>query len=219
MSDAAQRQRRLAAKAARRKAVVAAKRMLEAASSSLPGRIRVAAKGPVLRCVRTSSLFEIGIGHVIIARLLPSNLVGAAFFLVDTLCLGIKDVFYQELGQSELKSRLSELDDMQSLTTIEPAYARKLIRDAAAYAAGLGLTAAKDTPTIEAIFGDIDEADCTETFTFGKDSKPFFVNGPNDSPARIRAIGQALDKTQTRGGWDYTVEVQPELLSLIEQSP
>jgi hypothetical protein len=46
MADAAQRQRRLAAKAARRKAVVAGKRTLEAASSSLVGRIRVAAKGP-----------------------------------------------------------------------------------------------------------------------------------------------------------------------------
>jgi hypothetical protein len=216
MSDAAQRQRRLAAKAARRKAVVAAKRMLEASSSSLVGRIRVAAKGPVVRCLVPSTLFDLGIGHVIIARALPSGLLGCAFFLVDVFCLGIKDVFYVEIGQKELQSRLAEQDDLQCFIDVEPAHARKLIRDAAAYAAGLGLSAAKDTRVIEAIFGDADAESCTETFMFGRDGKPFFVNGPNDSPARIRAISKALDKSKSSGGWDYMLEAPTELLSLIE---
>ncbi len=216
MADAANRQRRLAAKAARRKAVVGGKRLLEASSSSLVGRIRVAAKGSVVRCIMSSTLFEIGIGHVIVARALPSGLLGCAYFLVDVFCLGVKDVFYAEIGQTELRSRLAEQDDVQSFIDIEPAHARKLIRDAAAYAGGLGLSVAKDTPIIEAIFGDIDAGACTETFTFGKDGKPFFVSGPNDTPARIRAISQSLNKSQSTGGWNYLVEVPPELSVLTE---
>ena len=98
MADAAHRQRRLAAKVARRKAVVAGKRMLEASSASLVGRIRVAAKGSVVRCMMSSTLFELGIGHVIVARALPSGLLGCAYFLLDVFCLGIKDVFYAEIG-------------------------------------------------------------------------------------------------------------------------
>jgi len=148
----------------------------------------------------SSTLFEIGIGHVIVARALPSGLLGCAYFLVDVFCLGVKDVFYVEMGQTELRSRLAEQDDVQSFIDIEPAHARKLIRDAAAYAASLGLSAAKDTSVIEAIFGDVDTGACTETFTFGKDGKPFFVSGPNDTQARIRAVSQILEKSQGSGG-------------------
>jgi hypothetical protein len=211
MAGAAHRQRRLAAKAARRKAVVAAKKMLEASSSSLVGRIRVAAKGSVVKCMVSSTLFEIGIGHVMIARALPSGQLGCAYFLLDVFCLGVKDVFYAEIGQTELRSRLAEQDDVQSFIDIDPAHARKLIHDAASYAAGLGLSAAEDTPVIEPIFGDIDMRACTETFTFGKDGKPFFVSGPNDTPARIRAISQILNKSQSASGWNFMVELPSEL--------
>jgi hypothetical protein len=216
MADAAHRQRRLAAKVARRKAVVAGKRMLEASSASLVGRIRVAAKGSVVRCMMSSTLFELGIGHVIVARALPSGLLGCAYFLLDVFCLGIKDVFYAEIGQTELRSRLAEQDGVQCFIDIEAAYARKLIRDAAAYAASLGLSVAKDTPVIEAIFGDVDAGACTETFAFGKDGKPFFVSGPNDTPARIRSVSQILARSQGSGGWDYLVEVPPDLSFLRE---
>ena len=207
MADAAQRQRKLAAKAARRKAVVAEKKKLEMSSASLVGRIRVASKGPFVRCLMPSTLFEIGMGHVVVARALPSGLLGCAYFLLDVFCLGIKDVFYAELGENELRSRLADQDEAQQFIEVEPARARKLIRDAAAYAAGLGLPAAKDTPAIEAIFGDVDAGACTETFTFGRDGKPFFMSGPNDTPARIRAITRALEESRGTGGWDYMVEV------------
>ena len=211
MADAAQRQRKLVAKAARRKAIVAGKKMLEVSSASLVGRIRVATKGAVVRCIMSSTLFEIGIGHVIVARALPSGLLGCAYFLIDVFCLGVKDVFYVEIGETELRSRLAEQDDVQSFIDIEPAHARKLIRDAAAYAASLGLSGAKDTPVIEAIFGDVDTGACTETFTFGKDGKPFFVSGPNDTQARIRAVSQTLEKSQGTGSWNYMVKVLPGL--------
>ena len=211
MADAAQRQRKLAAKAAHRKAVVAAKKKLEVSSSSLAGRIRVASQGRIVRCMMPSTLFDIGIGHVVVARALPSGLLGCAYFLIDVFCLGVKDVFFAELGETELRSFLAAQQDSQRFIDVEPARARKLIRDASAYAAGLGLPAAKDVPTIEAIFGDVDAGACTEIFPFGKDGKPFFVSGPNDTPVRIRAIRQALEKSRVTGGWDYFIEVAPGL--------
>jgi hypothetical protein len=211
MADAAQRQRKLAAKAARRKVVVAEKRKLKMLSGSLVSQIRVAAKGRTVRCVIPSTLFEIGIGHVVVARALPTGLLGCAFFLVDVFCLGVKDVFYREMTERDLRSRLAELDEMQDFVDAEPARARKLIRDAAAYAAGLGLSAVPDTPVIEGIFGAVDANDCNEVFTLGKDGKPFFVSGPNDTPARIRAITRALEISRGTGAWDYIIEVTPGL--------
>jgi hypothetical protein len=43
--------------------------------------------------------------------------------------------------------------------------------------------------------------------TFGKDGKPFYVSGPYDTPARVRTIGQTLEKSRGTGNWDYMVEV------------
>jgi hypothetical protein len=205
MQTAAQRQRKLAAKTARRKAVLAGKKVLETSLTSLAGRVSVATKGRIVKCLMLSSLFEQGIGHVVVARALPSGLVGCAFFLVDVFCLGVKDVFYHEFGQSELRTHLEHMAGEDEMIAIEPAYARKLVRDAAAYAASFGLSAAKDTPAIEAIFGDVDPAACTETFTFGRDGRPFYINGPYDSPARIRTITQALEKAKGEGGFDSLI--------------
>ena len=213
MRNAAQNQRRLAAKTARRKAVVTQKRSLEASSTSLVGRVRVAAKGAIIKCTRTETLFEIGIGHVIVARALPTGLIGCAHFLVDTFCLGIKDVFYIEVSRSELSAHLDEQDSVDRLIDIEPAYARKLILDAAAYAAGFGLAAAQGTPAIEAIFGDVDPGACTHTFTFGQDGEPCFIAGPNDTPARVRAIRKILEKSHGGGG---LVDAEPERAFLTE---
>lgn len=93
MANAAQRQLKLAAKAARRKAIVAGKKKLEVSSASLIGRIRVASKGPFVRCLMSSTLFDIGIGHIVVARLLPSGLLGCAFFWSTFSALGSKTSF------------------------------------------------------------------------------------------------------------------------------
>ena len=205
MVSAAERQRKLTAKAARRKAIVTEKKKGELSSSSLVNRVRVASHGRIVRCMMPSTLYETGIGHVILARTLPTGVLGCAFFLVDVFCLGIKDVFYAEVGEDELRTRVEEQQDVQPLVDVDPCCARKLIRDAAAYAADLGLPAARDTPAIEPIFGDIDANVCRETFTFGKDGKPFFVSGPNDTPARIRMITKTLEATRGAGNWEYMI--------------
>jgi len=192
--DAAQRQRKLAAKAARRKAVVAEKKKLAMLGGNSAGQVKVAAKGPIVHCTMPTSLFEAGMGVILVARRLPSGLLGCAFFLLDVFCLGVKDAFYAEMGAHELKLRMDQ-QYMDGFKDIDPACARKLVRDAVAYAASLGLPAAKDTPTVEAIFGDVDASACTETFTFGKDGKPLYVSGPFDSPAQIRAVALALEKS------------------------
>jgi hypothetical protein len=207
--DAAQRQRKLAAKAVRRKAVVAEKKKAAMFGGSVTGQVKVAAKGAIVRCTMPSNLFDIGMGLVLVARRLPSGLLGCGFFLLDVFCLGVKDVFYAEIGAHELKMRMDQ-HYSSGFKDIDPACARKLVRDAAAYAAALGLPAADDTPTVEAIFGDVDAGACTETFTFGKDGKPFYMAEPHDSPARMRAVMQALEKSRGPDQWHYMVPLEPE---------
>ena len=210
MAGAGTRMRKLAAKNARRKAVVTAKKKAEVSSSSLSERIRSAASCPIARCVMPAGLFDIGIGHVILARSLPSGLLGCAFFVVDPFCLGIKDAFYAEIAPDELRSRMEAQSEFQAFVDTEPSRARKLINDVVAYATRLGLAPAKDFMVVETLFGAVDASACAETFTFGKNGKPFYVTGPLDTPARIRSVSRILQDRFGTGGWDFLVQMPPE---------
>lgn len=203
-----QRLRRMAEKASRRKAVVAEKRRAETATTGRheARQIIEAARAPVKTCVVGERLFADGIGWLVLARTLPSGLVGASFFLVDVWCLGIKDAFFAVMTLQKFKERMNASSQGQPpLVDIDPPAARKLLHDAAAYAGSLGLEPSERFAEAEAIFGEIPMA--TETFPFGKDGKPFFVSGPNDTPTRIRRILDTLVKRVGQGGFHYLVQV------------
>ena len=206
MGQGRDRAKALAAKAARRKAVVAEKKQAERSVQSLAGRVAVAARSPVERSIRTAALFEVGIGHVILTKRLPTNAIGCAFFLVDVYCLGVKDVFYKEMAPSEFDQVLADLAaKRQDVVEIEPSSALKLVKGSVDFAAKSGLAAAKDYRVIARIFGDIDADRSSDVFPFGKDGKPLFIEGPNDTAARKREITRSLDRHRGPEGWDYVL--------------
>jgi len=200
-----QRLRRLAEKASRRKLIVAEKRKAEAAIAG--GRdlrqIGEAALSPVRTCVVSAGLFDDGIGWLVLARTLRSGLIGASFFLVDVWCLGVKDAFFSVLSRPAFEERIADTRQTQALVDIDPSVARKLLQDAVAYADSFGFAPNAGFAAAQAIFGDIEPA--TQTFTFGRDGKPFFTSGPNDTRARIRGILDTLEKSAGPGGYDYLV--------------
>src|SRR5262252_5716238 len=125
--DARKRQQKLAKKAAKRKAVVATKKSLgEVGSFVSHGRkVMPVASAPIHECLVPDSLFDIGIGNVIVSRRMPDGLIGAAFFLVDVFCLVIKDAFYDVLSPAEYDHRLSGLQQ-ETFRALHPTCARKL---------------------------------------------------------------------------------------------
>jgi hypothetical protein len=78
------------------------------------------------------------------------------------------------------------------LRKVEPAYAKKLILDAIAYARNNGFEPHKDYRLASKVLRDIDETTCKTEFTFGKDGKPFYITGPNDSEARSKQVITAV---------------------------
>jgi len=196
------RLRRAAQKASRRKAVVAEKRKTETATKGGgQAQVAVATRAPVKACIVSDRLFAEGIGQLVLARTLPSGMVAASFFLLDVWCLGVKDAFFAVMTPQKFGDRKDELSRQQPFTDIDPSIARKLLHDAAMYAAGLGLAPSEDFAQAEAIFGDIPIA--METFPFGKNGKPFFICGPHDSPTRIRHILATLAKRAGPDGFDF----------------
>lgn len=200
------RAKALAAKAARRKAVVAEKKQAERSVHSLAGRVAVAARSPVERSIRTAALFDVGMGHVILTKRLPTNALGCAFFLVDVFCLGVKDAFYREMAPSKFDQVVTDLrEGGQDVVEIEASSALKLVKGSVSFAAKSGIPPAKDYRVVARIFGDIDADRSPDVFPFGKDGKPLFIEGPNDTAARKREITRSLDRHRGPEGWDYVL--------------
>jgi hypothetical protein len=192
--------------------------------TGLAERLAAAAAYPVLHSWATEDLWTQGLGWVCLSRELPSGQVAFVVFLVDRYCLGVKDV------QADVGGRYAYEDQIVSkarrdftVREMSPAAVRKLVEGAVAYADALGLHPHPDYARARHIFGSIDAADCTEEFEFGKDGKPFFVAGPNDTPERCRRILKTLEEACGPDGFHYLIplanpfEVLPE--SLLRRNP
>jgi hypothetical protein len=203
-SDPRKRQKKLERRASKRKE----KRHVRVRqqSAGLAERLSAASAWPVLHCWIGVSIEEQGIGWVVLSRAASNGSVAVASFLVDSYCLGVKDVFAEILPRSAYDDIYLRkmIADMPS-RSVEPAEACKLLEEAVAYAREIGLSPHPDYPRAMNLFGDINAADSDARFEFGKDGKPLFVSGPNDSPERCKQIVAILNKTCGPGLFDYIV--------------
>ncbi|HEU0084713.1 MAG TPA: hypothetical protein VFQ87_17795 [Bradyrhizobium sp.] len=181
--------------------MVAQKRRLEKIEASLPAQVLRAAELPIQRCLLTRSLFETGIGTLIVARGVTRHHVRAASFLLDVFCLGIKDVMFRSFEEDELEIYLEMADAESSMREVDPAQARKLLGDLAAWSQSIGFPPHSDFTAVERIFGEV-SADAGEAeFRFGRDDKPLYIPGPYDSDLVIRRRVEQLRKLLGEGGF------------------
>jgi hypothetical protein len=173
-------------------------------SLGLAERLAAACQSPVLHCWITESLWEEGIGFVMLSRELPDGRVAVAGFLVDRYCLGVKDAFGEICRGTEYVGRfVEEVGRRMRGRDVAPADARKLLHEAVAYARGIGLAPHPDFAEAIVLFGDVNPADGTAEFEFGLDGKPCFFAGPNDTPGRCRQILSILNRTCGPGHFGF----------------
>jgi hypothetical protein len=175
-----------AAKAAKRKIVVAAKRKMELAASSLGGRVREAARQPILQCLVSENLFKNGIGTVTLVRGVSREQQHIGVFMLDTFCLGVKDTYFRTADRQEAEYVLEAQNQADPIGPIAAGEARKLLQDAVAWAAGNGFVAPEEYASVERLFGDVVPAGTDYTARLGHEGKVFYVPGPSESSADIR---------------------------------
>jgi len=168
-----------------------------------------ASRAPVADVLVPSNLFELGIGNVWFSRRLPDGRYAVAGFLLDVFCLGVKNAMYKIMEANEYALAVEHIHGSaeERFDHQHPAYARKLVEEALAYARDLGFEPHPDYKMAKIIFGDIDAATCPASFVFGSDSKPFYVCGPHDSPSMQGRIVKQLEKRCGVGGFHYMVGV------------
>ncbi len=184
-----------ARKAQRRKQVVAERRKVDGLETSLAGRVRRAAQMPIQHCLLAESLFEIGLGTLVLARGPTPHFVTLSAFLIDVFCLGVKDVMVRSVGAEEFAMYIETVGAAAPMMPVEPSYARKLLGDVAAWAQSLGFPPHRDFAVAERMFGDVSAAGCDVDFRFGLDGKPSYMPGPTESASLIHGRIEHLRRT------------------------
>lgn len=179
----------------------------EAALSSITNQLATAQalRAPLYECWERKSLFEpdAGIGTVVVTRKTPGNQILMAAFLLDVFCLGVKDAHCMLMGEAEYRFRLQQLETHQDLVRIEPACAKKLVEEAQNYAEKLGFSPHRDYRFARKIFKDIQKEQCPSTFAFGRDGKPMYLAGPNDSAQFSRKVIDTLTAKLGTDGFQF----------------
>jgi hypothetical protein len=188
-----------AKKAQRRKQVVAEKRRADAIEASLPARVLRAADTPIQHCFLTDSVFEVGMGTLVLARGATSQYLSFSVFLLDTFCLGIKDVMFEAVEREAFEMYIEATDAGSPLVSVDPSYARKLLRDLAAWSQSIGFAPHRDFAAVERLFGDVSADASDAVFRFGHDGKPFYMPGPNDTAP---VVGRRIEQLRKHLGDD-----------------
>jgi hypothetical protein len=109
-----------------------------------------------------------------------------------------------ETVDSEFFAMYMDATDAGSpMVRVDPSDCRKLLRDLATWSQSIGFAPHPDFAAVEPIFGDV-RADASEAvFQFGRDGKPVYIPGPNDTAPLIRRRIAQLQKCLGDDGFGF----------------
>jgi hypothetical protein len=146
---------------------------------------------------------ESGLAGVLVARETGSTVL-ACGFLVDVFCLGVKDTNGPKtMDRRKLPDFVRTFFSAWSHQSPVPApleLARHVVFGAVDYARGLGFEPHRDFAKVPRCSG---WEEGSSDVTFGRDGKPFYINGPRDNTCGTIA---KLRQTVGDGNFDYLIQ-------------
>jgi hypothetical protein len=175
-------------------------------------RLQHAERWPVVRAVASAELWDQGIGSLVIARQESDGWLVFGVFLVDVYCLGVKNAFWKAGSRADLDELIQRVEESQRTVPIEPACLVKIVTGAVEYARSFGFSPHPDYRHASLLLEGIDPSTCAKEFAFGKDGKPYYIQGPNESFARAEAIMHSV----TAAGGHYIMAANPEDVAFLD---
>jgi hypothetical protein len=159
-------------------------------------RLRSADRWPIVASLVPASLWQLGLGNLIIARKMPDGQLACAVFLVDTFCLGVKNALWKIMTQGEFDFACQKLQT-ERLAPVAPGYFAKLIYRAADFGQSCGFPPHRDFRHAQKLLAGIDPSQCLDEFEFGRDGRPLYIRGPSETIDEARVIAA---RVQSQGG-------------------
>ena len=140
--------------------------------------------------------------QVLVARQQPDGDICYGFYLVDKLCLGVKNTLaHAGVPASDYRRDIREglYHDTKS-KDCPPELAHQMIYQAIDYVQQFGFSPERDFALNQYILEPRGVLDEPYNITFGKDGKPLYISGPHDN---VNRIVRQLEKTAGPGNFDF----------------
>lgn len=162
---------------------------------------------PVYKCLINSNWRKEGMANILIARIHSNGNLTFGMYMVDMLCLGIRDTMYNfNQPESEFDDLVSEMTGEIKLISAEYALIHNIIYAALQYAEDLGFKPHKDFNSITKFLLDEDTEDVELIdIECGLKGKPTFIRSESFTDAQANSIINQLNKTVGAGNFDYVL--------------
>lgn len=159
---------------------------------------------PIHECIINEDWQTLNMLNVLISRKHSNGNITTCFYLVDKMCLGVKDSYYKfnipEYEYDELKQMFFEQE--VSFTTIEYKYVHNIILAAVEFAEDYGFLPYKEYRTTTQYFleKDDDNIELIEV-PCGDNDKPVYIRGEMESDIDVARIITTLERNAGEGNY------------------
>ena len=181
----------------------------QSASYSTPAVIRRAQDFPVVECWISADWQNEtpGLVEIIVTRQQPDGMLCFGMYLVDKLCLGLKNTFARaNFTPARYQQEIQTIFRDRKPKACPPELAYQMIYEAIDYAAQFGFAPQKDFELTQSMLAPRGEFNASYKLKFGKGGKPLFIAGPHDN---VTAILKQLEKTAGPDNYHYVVMAPP----------
>lgn len=169
-------------------------------------KIRSARECPLYECLINPSWQENGLATIVVSRRQPDGNLLFGLYLVDTLCLGVKNTFCNaDVTLSRYSTDLVQKayrDEAPIQCSADTAH--QIIYGAIAYARKFGFDPHEDFDLSQYVLDEPGSFEAVSEIEFGRDGEPLFIAGPHDNVPRIL---RQLESTAGPGRFHYICEV------------
>lgn len=160
---------------------------------------------------------EHGLASLLVIRRRSDGSIDIGYFAVDVWCLGVREAAGEAgFPESDLEDYIAEHLPEDTSERIHPACAKKIIEGAVTYADRLGIAPHRDFRKARRVLSGIDASLCPTEFSFGREGRPCYVRGPDDSDERVNRVLAALRARCGEDGYDFEDDTAPEDQDLLD---
>jgi len=166
---------------------------------------------PIGECLINSSWKDSQMANVYVVRNHNNGNVTVGLYLVDLMCLGVKDTFYSfNVTKSSFHDNLRSIAGEEEIVPISYELAHNIIYAGLAFSEEYGFKPHKDfTATTRFILEEDTESIEEMDVECGIDGKPAFMPGPYDDVTRSTRIIAQLERTAGPGNY-VLIDVNPD---------
>lgn len=160
---------------------------------------------PIFECLVRSEWKEAEMTTVLVARKHTNGNITVCTYLVDLLCLGVKDsMFLFNVPVSKYEEFKNKVNGEMEMTEVDYTLAHNIVHAGIEFAEEFGFMPHKDYESVTKFMleEDTEDIDLIE-IECGRYGKPIYIRGPFEDDAKARRIVAQLEKTAGPGNYAF----------------